>query len=73
MAKIKSIDNLKAGEDAAQELPPVGNAKWHCHFGRQSGGFLAKLNIVPPLDALIKLWGIYLNELQTYVHVTIYT
>lgn len=35
--------------------------------------FLSKLNIFLPYDPVIALFGIYLKELNTYVHTNTYT
>lgn len=40
---VQKADSINAGEDMEhQELSSItgGNAKWLCHFGRQTGGFL---------------------------------
>ena len=60
-----------AGEDMEQQelsFAAGGNAKWYDHSGGQFGSFLTKLNIFLPYDQAVVLFGIYTNELKTYVH-----
>ena len=62
---------LNAGEDMEQQelsFAAGENEKWYSLSGGPFGSFLTKLNTFLPYDQAIVLFGIYPNEMKTYVH-----
>ena len=53
-------------------FPVGGNAEWDCHFGAV-WQFLTKLNILLSYSVTSIFFGIYSNELKTYIHKETYT
>ena len=71
MAKIQNTDNTKCWQGYRAIIILI-HCWWECNMGqllwKTVWWFLIKLNTLLPYDLAIAFFGIYPNELKTYVH-----